>query len=101
MYREKKATLTRAMVTIGRVIACQSPITVTTEVDWLASKLNSGNEIANTWRKISATANAGIAYKTNAALVAMLSPSEFRFTAWKTPSGKAIKMARIRPVPDR
>jgi hypothetical protein len=70
-------------------------------VDWLASKLSSGNEIANTWMRISPRANDGIAYKTNAALVAMLSPSEFRFTAWRMPSGKAMMMATIRPMPDR
>ena len=37
----------------------------------------------------------------NAALVATLSPSVFRFTAWKMPSGKAIRMASSSEMPDR
>ncbi len=36
-----------------------------------------------------------------AALVAALSPSEFRFTAWKMPSGKAITIANSSEMPDR
>ena len=80
---------------------CQSPITVQIEVDWLASKLNSGNEIAKTWMRMSPRANTGIEYRMNAALVSTVSPSEFRFAAWKMPSGKAMMMASSRLMPDR
>ena len=37
----------------------------------------------------------------NARLVATLSPSEFRFTAWKMPSGRAIRTAMSSEMPDR
>src|ERR1700683_4871598 len=95
MYREKAATWIRASVKIGSVMECQSPMTTQTLVDWLASKLKIGNESANTWMRIRPRKNDGIEYRMNARLVAALSPSEFRRTAWKMPSGRAIRMGRI------
>ncbi len=52
MYREKPATGSSVSVAIGRVIERQSPMTATSEVDWLASKLKIGNVSANTWIRI-------------------------------------------------
>src|ERR1700683_2035831 len=101
MYRENRATLIRVKVKMGKVMARQSPITVQIEVDWLASKLSSGNDSAKTWMRMSPRANTGIEYKMNARLVSALSPSEFRFAAWKMPRGKAMTMASIRPMPER
>jgi hypothetical protein len=82
MYREKLATVISASVKIGSVIEYQSPMTAHTLVDWLASKLNTGNDSASTWMRISPRKNDGIEYRMNAALVAMLSPMLFRLTAW-------------------
>src|SRR5580693_1934351 len=101
MYREKKATLISVVVRIGSVMACQSAITVQSEVDWLASKLNSGKDSAKTWMRMSPRANTGIEYRMNAALVNTLSPREFRLAAWKMPSGKAIRIANSSDMPDR
>ncbi len=82
-------------------MSCQSPITAQIEVDWLASKPRMGNESAKIWMRMSPRKNDGIEYRMNAALVATLSPSVFRFTAWKMPSGKAIRMASSSEMPDR
>ena len=70
-------------------------------MDWLASKLKMGNESANTWMRMRPRKNTGIEYRMNAMLVAMLSPSEFRLTAWYIPSGKAIRIAMRSEMPDR
>ncbi len=51
----------RLSVRIGSVIECQSPMTVSTEVDWLASKLKIGKEMANTWMRIRARKKTGMA----------------------------------------
>src|ERR1700730_10740874 len=101
MYLEKLATVSSTRVKTGRNIECQSPITTHTDVDWLASKLKIGNERANTWMRISPRKNTGIEYRMNARLVATLSPSEFRRTAWKMPSGRAISTAMSSEMPDR
>ena len=101
MYREKLATVSSTRVRTGRNIECQSPNTTKTLVDWLASKLKIGNESANTWMRMRPRKNTGIEYRMNAMLVAMLSPSEFRLTAWNIPSGKAIRIAMRREMPDR
>src|SRR5579863_3366555 len=101
MYREKFAIVSRVRVKMGSSMSCQSPITDQIEVDWLASKPRIGNDSAKTWMRMSPRKNDGIEYTMNAALVATLSPSVFRFTAWKMPSGNAIRMASSREIPDR
>ncbi len=101
MYLEKLATVISTRVRIGRSMSCQSPITVQIDVDWLASKPKMGNESAKTWMRMSPRKNDGIEYRMNATLVATLSPSEFRRTAWKMPSGKAITIASSSEMPDR
>src|SRR5579872_1341357 len=101
MYREKLATVSSVRVMTGRNMECQSPITTKTLVDWLASKLKIGNEIAKSWMRMIPRKNDGIEYRMNARLVATLSPREFRFTAWKMPSGSAITMASSSDMPDR
>src|SRR5579862_3317928 len=101
MYREKEATVISARVKIGSVIECQSPTTVQKLVDWVASKLKIGSEIANTWIRIRPRKNDGIEYRMNAALVATLSPMVLRLTAWKMPSGSAMITATTREMPDR
>ena len=82
-------------------MSCQSPITTQIEVDWLASKPRMGNDRAKTWMRMSPRKNDGIEYRMNAALVATLSPTVFRRTAWKMPSGKAIRIASSSDIPDR
>src|SRR5690242_12234030 len=101
MYREKAATEISASVMIGRVMEFQSPMTTQMLVDWLASKLKIGSEIANTWMRISPRKNEGIEYRMNAALVARLSPMELRLTAWKMPSGRAMSTAISSEIPDK
>ena len=101
MYREKEATVISARVMIGSVIEYQSPMTYHTLVDWLASKLKIGREIANTWMRIRPRKNDGIEYRMNAALVAALSPRLLRLTAWKMPSGRAMIIAISSEIPDR
>src|ERR1700685_2659333 len=101
MYREKLATVTRASVKIGSVMAFQWAMTTNTLVDWLASKLKTGNVSASTWMRISPRKNDGIEYRMNAALVATLSPMLLRLTAWKIPSGKAMITAISSDIPDR
>ena len=81
MYREKAATVISASVMMGSVMEYQSPMTYHTLVDWLASKLKIGMEIANTWMRIRPRKNDGIEYRMNAALVAALSPRVLRLTA--------------------
>src|SRR6266571_121916 len=93
MYREKAATVISASVMIGSVMEYQSPMTYHTLVDWLASKLKTGREIANTWMRIRP--------RKNDALVATLSPRLLRLTAWKMPSGSAISTAITSEIPDR
>src|SRR5271169_4975680 len=100
MYREKLATVISTRVSTGRNIECQSPTTTKKLVDLLASKLKMGNESANTWMRMSPRKNTGIEYRMNAMLVAMLSPSEFRLTAWNIPSGRAIRIASSSEMPD-
>src|ERR1700686_2949225 len=101
MYLEKLATVTNVSVAIGSVMECQSPMTVSTELDWLAWKLKIGKVRAKTWIRISPRKNDGIEYRMNAALVATLSPMVLRLTAWKMPSGSAIRMASSSEIPDR
>ena len=101
MYREKAATSISASVKIGSVMEYQSPMTYQMLVDWLASKLKIGREIANTWMRIRPRKNDGIEYRMNAPLVATLSPRVLRLTAWKMPSGRAMITAISSDIPDR
>ena len=90
-----------ASVKIGSVMEYQSPMTTNTLLDWLASKLKTGKVSANTWMRISPRKNDGIEYRMNAALVARLSPMLLRLTAWKIPSGMAMRSAISSDIPDR
>ena len=101
MYREKAATVISVRVKMGSSMECQSPTTTQMLVDWLASKLRIGKEIAKIWMRMIPRKNEGIEYRMNAALVRALSPSEFRFTAWKMPSGNAMRIASSSDMPDR
>src|ERR1035437_8995868 len=101
MYREKLATVMAVIVTIGSVMAFQSPMTTNTFVDWLPSELDIGDVRANTWRRNRPRENNGIEERMNAALVATLSPMLLRLTAWKIPSGKATSTAITSDIPDR
>src|SRR5581483_3717356 len=101
MYREKAATVISASVKMGSVMEYQSPMTTNTLVDWLASKLKTGREMASTWMRIRPRKNDGIEYRMNAPLVARLSPMLLRLTAWKMPSGMAMITANTSEIPDR
>jgi len=56
---------------MGRNTECQSPITTQTLMDWLASKLKTGNEIAKIWMRMIPRKNVGIEYRMNTALVVL------------------------------
>jgi hypothetical protein len=61
MYLEYPAMVTPLSVRMGSVIEWKSPITVSRDVDWLASKLKIGKEMAKTWMRISARKKDGMA----------------------------------------
>ena len=70
MYRENEAMVSRVSVTTGSVMACQSTMIDSSELDWLPSKLSQCRSRANSWMRIKPRKKTGMAYTVKARPVA-------------------------------